>query len=179
MMALLASGLLRLRHLFILAMLGVLTACSTPTVAPVQPSPATAFLADAEEKVYSPLLERDQRVLLQIELVDTVRPRQRRQSGNESGYAIPAGTHRVQFRVLLPSTGWQDSGAREARGFFDVTLAAGHRYRVAGRYEQGKRLFHLLDTTTNQAVSPEVDLGFFAPVQRNGQYIPIIIPIKT
>lgn len=165
-----------------IASLGLLiafTGCNTPTTPDAGLPPGTAFLADTEEKAFSEILQKDVRVVLQFELVDSVRPKQRLTLGQQKGYVVPAGERRVQFRVLLPSAGMMDSGAREARGFLDVTLVDGHRYRIAGSYAGNKRTFHLLDMTTNQPVSPEIDLGFFAPVHRGPDYIPIIIPIKT
>jgi hypothetical protein len=162
-----------------LALLGALAACSSPGTTGASLPADAAFLADNEERFYSEIAGKDQRVSLRIELVDAVRPRQRVTVDGVECYAIPAGNRRVQFRIVLPSTGWNDSRAREARGFADVTLVAGHRYLVTGKYDQTKRAFRLLDKGTNQAVSPEVDVGFFAPVERSREYIPIFIPIKA
>lgn len=162
-----------------LALILTFTGCNTPTTPDGGLPPGTAFLGDTEEKAYSEILQKDVRVVLQIELVDSVRPQQRLTLDQQRGYVVPAGERRVQFRVLLPSAGMMDSGAREARGYVDVTLFAGHRYCVAGKYAGNKRAFHLRDMTTNQPVSPEIDLGFFAPVRRDYQFVPIIIPIKT
>lgn len=157
----------------------LLGSCSSPISDAVALAPGDAFLGDAEEEIYSDVLQAKQRVILQIELVDTVRPRQRLALEGVRGYAVPAGKRRVQFRVLLPSTGWTDSRTREARGFFDVELLPGHRYRIAGRYAGNVRTFRLVDLATNEAISPEIDLGFFGPVRQEQQFVPLIIPLKT
>lgn len=163
------------------AMLGIsaLSSCVAPTDSSGSLQPGKVFLADAEEEVFSEILQAKQRVVLQIELVDTVRPPQRLTLDGRRGYSVQAGHRRVQFRVLLPSTGWKDSGSREARGYFDILLVEGHRYQVAGEYDGSERRFHLFDFTTHERVSAAVDLGFFAPVRREIQYLPLIIPIKT
>ena len=137
-----------------------------------------AFLSDSEDEIYSEVLQHNHRILLQVELVDSVRPPHRISLDGLRGYSVPAGSRRVQFRILLPSAGLTDSRAREARGFVDVELVAGHHYHVAGNYAGSVRTFYLLDQTTNQSASPAIDLGFFGPVPLNNQYIPIIIPIK-
>lgn len=162
-----------------LALLAVFAGCNTPTTTDGGLPPGAAFLADTEEQAFSEILQKDVRVVLQFELVDSVRPKQRLTLHQQRGFVVPAGERRVQFRVLLPSAGMMDSGAREARGYVDATLVEGHRYCVAGKYAGNKRAFHLRDMTTNQPVSPEIDLGFFAPVQRDAMPIPLIIPIKT
>ncbi len=141
--------------------------------------PDSVFLANCEEATFSEILQRQQRIVLQIELVDTARPQHQMKREALRGYLIPTGGHRVQFRVLLPSAGLTDSRAREARGFFDVLLVAGHSYRVAGNYNDKPHTFHLLDMTKNSPVSPALDLGFFSPVQLDLQFIPIFIPMKT
>jgi hypothetical protein len=162
------------------AILGVLllTSCTAPSEISGAVPPGMAFLADAKEETYSEILQKKQRIVLQIELVDTVRPLQRLALDGRSGYVVPAGTRRVQFRVLLPSTGLADSRSREARGYFDVLLVGGKTYQMAGNYEGNKRTFFLRDLTKNESVTPPVDLGFFGPVRREIEYLPIIIPIK-
>jgi len=78
--------------------------------------PDSVFLANCEEATFSEILQRQQRIVLQIELVDTARPQHQMKREALRGYLIPTGGHRVQFRVLLPSAGLTDSRAREARG---------------------------------------------------------------
>lgn len=157
----------------------LLGSCSNPTSAAAALAPETAFLSDAEEETYSEVLQAKQRIILQIELVDTVRPQHRVTLQSLRGYAVPAGNRRVQFRVVLPSTSLMDSRSREARGFFDVNLVGGHRYRIAGRYEGNARTFRLIDLDSNETISPEIDLGFFGPIRREQQFVPLIIPIKN
>jgi hypothetical protein len=166
----------RLLLLLVVASLGVGSTCAKEALA--VDATQMAFVADSEERTFSEILQKNQRVLLYIELIDTARPKQRKTIDKLRGFLVPPGARRVQFRVVLPSMGLMDSRAREARGYFDVNLQPGHRYRVAGYYEGTIRRFHLLDLTTNEPVTPPLDLGFFGPVRREALFVPIIIPVK-
>jgi len=137
------------------------------------------FLGDTEELVYSEILQGRQRVAFSFELVDGVRPPHEGRLEGVTGHWIPAGPRRVQFRVVLLPAGWNNGGAREARGVADVMLEAGHRYRIAGDFRSGPRTFHVFDATTGRPVTTPIDLGFFAPVDRAKAFLPLIVLIKN
>lgn len=160
-----------------MAMLGV--GCANTATTQSTPTADTAIIANSEERLYSEILQGNQRILMQIELVDGVRPPRKHTVGNRKAVIVPSGARRIQFRVYLPSVGWNDGNGREARAAVDVELRAGHTYQFTG--SPGAPTNHILlrDLTTGDVVTPPIDVGFFAPVPHGGSgYIPIILPIK-
>ncbi len=165
-----------MRRLLFAATAGLLLGgCSTS--APTVPANA-CFLADTEERFHSEILQGEQRVVMQIELVDGVRPAPSADLEQLKGRWVPEGARRVQFRVYLPPVGWNDGRPREARAAVDVDLQAGHRYKVAGKLKDGLREFYLVDIGSGKPVTDPIDMGFFAPVEGPKGFIPIIIPMK-
>src|SRR6187431_2572659 len=80
------------------AMLLLASHAGAKSTAPVDPA-QMAFLGNSEEQTFSEILQKNQRILLQIELVDMVRPKQRKTIDKMAGYLVPPGDRRVQFRV--------------------------------------------------------------------------------
>ena len=147
-----------------------------PVSAPV--SADACFLANTEERVYSEILQGQQRIVMTFELVDGVAPRTSAVMDGLSGFWIPSGAHRLQFRVFLPPVGWNDGRGREVRAIVDLELSAGCRYKITGDFSKGIRAFYLADATSGQAITQPIDIGFLAPVAGPKGFIPILIPIR-
>lgn len=158
------------------AVLLLCAGCAAPPEVSVAPD--ACFLADIKEEVYSEILQGKQEILISFELVDGVRPRQSATLNQIAGHWVPAGRRRLQFRVVLPAVGWNDGGGREARGVIDAELQPGQGYKITGHFESGPRTFYLANLISGQPVSEPIDLGFFVPVNRAKQFIPIFIPIR-
>lgn len=154
-------------------------ATSAPTSAPPPPPPRAeaAFLLDTEERFFSPIIQRDRRVVLTFEMVDGATLPRAVSTEKGRGHWIPAGMRRVQFHVILPSAGFTDSMPREARGVIDLDLQPGKTYRLNGHLKEGMKDFFIADAQTGSVVSPTVDVGFFAPVPAPRGMIPVLIPI--
>jgi len=158
------------------ALLLCVVSCVVPTSLPV--SATDCFLANTTESFFSEILQGRQRVVMAFELIDGVAPRAAAVVAGLPGHWIPSGPHRVQFRVYLPPVGWNDGRGREARAIVDLDLRPGGRYKVTGDFQKGIRAFYVADVTSGEAVTPPIDVGFFAPVEGPKGFIPILIPVR-